>query len=95
MNLEERIAEIIRTELKSALRELIPEIAGLVAKETDNHTLKYLTRKQAALYLGISLPCLDNWARTGRLNKIKIYRSVRFGRQEIDAKLETLKKYSR
>ena len=78
--------------VKQALKEFY--VDG--GHDSTNHSTltadsRWLTRKQVANYIGISLSTVDYWASIGKLNKIYIDGSTRFDKQEIDASINGLR----
>lgn len=54
---------------------------------------RWMTRKQAAQYLNMSMSGLDNWAKSGRLIPHKDGRFVRYDKLAIDERMEQLQRY--
>lgn len=73
--LEKRIQEIVRTELQNFK---IPE---------KNSPSVYISRKEAAKFLGISLPTLSLWSKTGVIVSYRISSCVRYKREELEKSL--------
>lgn len=69
-----------------------------VANFTHSHTepapaaneVDLINRKQAAKYLGISLPTLQKWTKDGTLTGYRINSRIRYKRAEIEQSLITL-----
>lgn len=53
---------------------------------------EFLTRKQTADLLGISLPTLSDWTFSGKLKGYRIGSRIRYKRHEIEAALLTINK---
>jgi excisionase family DNA binding protein len=80
----EIITEAVREEIKTSLPQ--PE------KEAPNE--KYLTRKETAGILRVSLPTLNDWTKTGKIKGYRIGNRVRYKRNEVSEALnqvQTLK----
>lgn len=84
---EEEFQEHITIALQKALEKLTPE----------NHEVAYITRKEAAALLHVSLPTLNKYTKTGKLKSFKINGRVLCRREDIDAALTSVEplKYSR
>lgn len=89
---EEALAAMIRRETLAAIQEYFEARQG---HDSSPPKPRYLSRREVAEYLSIGLSTVDYWARIGRLKKIKVGRSVRFDRQELDESLQKLQKYAR
>jgi excisionase family DNA binding protein len=68
MNIESIIREIVRSELTTATKEIRESIDLLKEYRKQVH---YVTRKEAAKQLRISLPTLDKLTKTGELVSLK------------------------
>lgn len=85
---------------KEELKELVQET---VKEEIKNHQPKtpsgddYLSRKETANMLGISLPTLHEWTMKGKIKAYRIGRLVRYKRAHVHSALKSIdtKKYSR
>ena len=72
-------------------------IARLIHQEIENQLTNrnldspYLNKKQTCEYLGISNNTLDNWIQKG-LPTIRINKTVRFNKNEINCWLSNIKK---
>jgi excisionase family DNA binding protein len=79
---------LIRDCVKSELKNYSPE----QPPETE-----YITRKQAAAFLGISLPTLNDWSKQGIIPSYRIGSRVRYKKAEVEASLSKVQsvKYRR
>ncbi len=73
----EEIKEMISVEVQQLKRALKEELINECKED------KYLTRKEAAKYLKVSLATIDNYVKKG-LKKYKLGRSTRFLKSDID-----------
>ena len=73
----EIISEAVREEIKTS----IPH----AEKEPGNE--KYLTRKETAGILRVSLPTLNDWTKTGKIKGYRIGNRVRYKRNEVSEAL--------
>jgi len=91
-----QFADFLKTEVKAAIKEFFAEKGSSLfsTKSLPDHS-RYLTRSQVATYLGIAVSTVDYWARIGKLNKIDLSGSPRFDKSEIDANINTFRKYNR
>lgn len=81
--------------VKLAVKEAIQEYDQERRREAIPPGARFLTRQQAADYLGISIKTVDLWARTGKLKRSYIKGSPRFDREWIDQSFDDLKRYKR
>lgn len=58
-----------------------------------DHLPELLTRKEAAELLGVSRPTLDQWAKSGKINKYHLDGLVRLRKSELVMSLKNLRKY--
>ena len=88
-------------ELETLIEQIIKRCLNEAENKTDHKTsLKesiYLTRKQTALMLGISLVTLHKWSLDGLIPSYRISSRIRYKKAEIEAALSQVKslKYNR
>ena len=75
------LSETIKKELQTLFITLQPQ-----AEKTE-----YLTRKQAAVLLGVSLPTLNEWTKSGLVPGYRIASRVRYKRASVEAALSQIK----
>ena len=82
------IQAIVSNEVQKAVEQLTPP---------KDDTPEYLTRKQTAEILGVSLPTLHDWTKNGVLPAKRIGGSVRYEKQAVYDSLKDIKtiKYRR
>ena len=82
--LKSLISNTVEDKIKSLIPEPVPEI-------------KYLTRKEVAELLGISLVTLHHWVKNGVIKAHKIHTRVRFRSDEVEKALKEIEslKYKR
>lgn len=82
------------------LEQLKSELADVVKKEmatlTESLTSpkqqdEWLTRKQAANLLGVSLVTINDWTKTGKIKGYRIASRIRYKRNELEASLAQIK----
>jgi excisionase family DNA binding protein len=73
------ISETVRAEFAKQGEQ---SVASQINKETE-----LLTRKEAALLLGISLPTLHDWSKNGVITAYRIGTRVRYKRVELEQSL--------
>jgi excisionase family DNA binding protein len=82
------------------MEQLQSEISATVKKEFQTFLLSlqpqkeptdYLTRKEAAQLLSISLPTLNEWTKTGLVQGYRIASRVRYKRAELETSLTQIK----
>lgn len=86
--------EIIDFEAKRSTRE-----SKAASDQTDRVRYprqdRWMSAKEVASYLSVSLTTVHNWTLQGRLVKHKIGRAARFDRQEIDRRMDSLSPYKK
>ena len=75
---------LIRTCIKAELETLSP------AKPPET---EYITRKETASILGISLPTLNDWSKRGIIPSYRIASRVRYKKAEIESSLSKVQSY--
>lgn len=80
--------DTLKAEISETLKKELP---GLLATLRPAPATDYLTRKQAANLLGISLPTLNEWTKTGRVQGYRIASRVRYKRVELETALLAIK----
>ena len=88
----------IKEELKIAVSEaVIAEFAKFASLQKPQSETEYITRKETALILGISLPTLNDWSKNGIIPSNRIATRVRYKKSDIEASLDKVQslKYSR
>jgi len=66
------------------------ELAGMKPKEKETTTAEFLTRKETADRLKISLPTLHLWTRTGTVQGYRISGRVLYKSAEIESSLQAM-----
>lgn len=83
-----------------SLEQFKTEISQSVKQELENHFRSVttpkpetvlITRKEAAKILGVSLPTLLDWTKTGRVTGYRIATRVRYKRAELETSLTQIK----
>jgi excisionase family DNA binding protein len=84
--------EQLKTELSETIKRDIEKLLFSYQtpskKETD-----FLTRKQAAALLGVSLVTLGDWTKTGKVIGYRIASRVRYKRNELENSLSQIKTF--
>lgn len=79
----------LKTEITDAvLKEINPAIQTIQKPQPQ---LQLLTRKEASVLLGISLPTLLDWTKTGKITGYRISSRIRYKRSEIEESLQKIK----
>lgn len=84
----DQLATFVSNEIIEKLRQLLPETPQQPVKKSVD---TFLTRKQVASQLGVSLPTLRKYTITGKLPAYRIARQVRYKQTEVDAALVKIK----
>jgi excisionase family DNA binding protein len=81
--------EQLKTEISNEILDRITPIIQGVNKSTTNTEL--LTRKEASKLLGVSLPTLLDWTKTGKVTGYRIASRVRYKRSELENSLSQIR----
>lgn len=81
----EQLKTEINEAVKAALKNLIP------SKENNTPDVVLLSRKETAKLLGISLPTLNEWSKTGQVTPYRIGASIRYKKAEVEQSLNKIK----
>lgn len=79
--LRQVVAEAVKTELKAELSTFSPAPTIQPQKE------ELITRKEAASFLGVTLPTLNEWTKTGTVKGYRINSRIRYKRSELEQSL--------
>ena len=81
--------EQLKTEItEDIFKKLTPFLNSITAPK---HETELLTRKEAAKLLGVSLPTILDWTKTGKIKGYRIGSRVRYKRDEIENSLSQIK----
>jgi len=81
--------EQFKTEISLSIKQ---EIANYFQSQTTpKPETELLTRKEAAKILGVSLPTLLDWTKTGKVLGYRIATRVRYKRAELETSLSQIK----
>jgi len=67
-------------DLRKANKELIDQVLESIKPKDEE---RYITRKQAAVFLSVSLSTIDHWSRIGKIKKEDLKGSVRFDKEDL------------
>ena len=84
----EQLKQVISESVRFEIARLYPPTPLVPTKEPQD---EYLTRKQAASLLGVSLPTLNEWSKSGTITGYRIATRVRYKRAEIERSLLQMK----
>jgi excisionase family DNA binding protein len=81
--------EQLKTEIsKEILERITPLLQGV---NNSTPTTELLTRKEASKLLGVSLPTLLDWTKTGKIIGYRIASRVRYKRSELENSLAQIR----
>lgn len=80
--------ERLKNELSQAIKS---ELSSLLTPPPQISETHLLTRKEASKLLGISLPTLLQWTKTGKVTGYRISSRVRYKRHELESSLSKIK----
>jgi hypothetical protein len=78
------IENIISLKIKNEIDSLAATLREELKKEINNFQSPWLSRKDAADYLKVSVSSIDNYVRWGYLEKFKIESNTRFKKSDLD-----------
>ena len=81
--------EQLTTELTEAVFNRVAPLIQSVNKPQPETEL--LTRKEAAKLLGVSLPTILDWTKTGKITGYRIASRIRYKRHELETSLSQIK----
>jgi len=87
---------ILTTIAETDFREMIiaairSELSGMKTKEKENTQTEFLTRKQTADRLKISLPTLHTWTASGTIQGYRVNGRVLYKSNEVDSSLQAMR----
>lgn len=82
--IEERFSNVVEQKFQSLL-------SAIKEQKQEQQPNEFLSRKQAAKLLGISLVSLNEWTKTGLIKGYRIASRVRYKRAEIETSLCAIK----
>ena len=83
-DLKTTISQTVRSELEKQLKPLVGH----------QESTEFISRKDTAKFLGVSLPTIDQWTRSGKLTGYRIGSRVRYKRIEVEQSLSAIKSKS-
>lgn len=81
--------EQLKNEISNEILDRITPLLQGVNKPTP--TTELLTRKEASRLLGVSLPTLLDWTKTGKVTGYRIASRVRYKRSELENSLSQIR----
>ena len=84
--------EELKNEISLSIKTEIERL--LLQRQPANPLTDYLTRKQAGKILGVSLPTIDHWTKTGMIKGYRVGSRVRYKRPELAGALTAIKTQS-
>jgi excisionase family DNA binding protein len=79
-----------RNDLKEVIESILKQFVKDIASPA-NEPVEFLTRKEAAKILGVSLPTLHEWTKSGKVPGHRIGTRVRYKKSEIENSLLKIK----
>lgn len=84
------LSQISLDDLKTIISETVRKEIQELRVEKPPHEVKYLTRKETAQELGISLPTLHDWTKRGIIPAYRINTRIRYKKEDIEASLNKI-----
>lgn len=81
--------EQLKTEISEAVKKEFAPFLNSINPPKQETVL--LTRKEAAKLLGVSLPTILDWTKTGKITGYRIASRIRYKRAEIENSLSQIK----
>lgn len=81
--------EQLRSEISDTIKKEISSLIQTVQNQPQQ--TEFLTRKQAAALLGVSLVTLSDWTKTGKIAGYRIASRIRYKRAEVETALSQIK----
>ena len=81
--------EQLKLELSETVKQQMQAFFAII--QPTKEPIEYLTRKQAAQLLSISLPTLNEWQKQGIVQGYRIASSIRYKRTELESSLTQIK----
>jgi excisionase family DNA binding protein len=75
-------------QLQTAISEAVKNEFLKLGTNTPPEEIEYITRKETALILGVSLVTLNEWTKTGTLQGYRIGSRVRYKKTEVLSSLQ-------
>ncbi len=90
---EQLFSSLSFEQLKTEISEdVFNRVAPLFnSAKTETQPIQLLTRKQAAQLLGVSLPTILDWTKTGKITGYRIASRIRYKRNELENSLSKIK----
>lgn len=86
---EEQLKQVIAETVKAEIDEGVSNLIRLEPKAPAKPDI-LLTRKEAASFLGVSLPTLNSWTKDGIIKGYRINSRVRYKRVELEEALSEI-----
>ncbi len=83
--------ETIELRFSNVVDQKFKEFFTQLQKQQNPATIEYLTRKEAANLLSVSLPTLNEWTKEGKVTGYRISSRVRYKRSELETSLVQIK----
>jgi len=84
------LSPIPMDELLQHLRGIIREEICKLSQQPNDTKVSYLSRKELAKVLGVTLPTLSSWTKLGKVKAYRIGRRVLYKSSEVDQALKLI-----
>ena len=84
MDLFKNLLETLKTEIKNEMISAIKQAVDVCRKDSVNCEKQYLTRKEAAAYLKMSINTLDKCTHLGLITSFRVGASIRYLLSDLD-----------
>ena len=79
------------SDIRALISEAVAEQFKKHQPQQEKEPVKILTRKETANILGVSLPTLNEWTKTGVIQGTRIGSRVRYRMSDVEAALQDIK----
>lgn len=84
MNLFEQFISDLKNVLRQEMQSALENAIETTRKKSINPEKKYLTKKEAAKYLNMSIPTLDKCTHLGLVESFRVGSNIRYLTSELD-----------
>jgi excisionase family DNA binding protein len=81
----------LRSELVEVLKSELPDLLNGLLLAIKPPSTELVTRKEAALFFGVSLPTIDDWIHTGQIPAYRIGNCIRLKKDELIEAMSKIK----
>lgn len=92
MNNQVHLSTFTLDELTTQISDIVEKkVFGLLKDSAKPSDTEWITRKEAAKMLGVSLPTIHAWIKSGKITAYRINTRIRFKKSELQDSLKQIK----